>query len=285
MPVYKANALVLRRIPLGETDKILTLYTREWGKLSAVAKGSRRTTSRLAGATEPLMFLRALLAEGMNLDVLTQAEIRESFPLSRADFGRFLRATYCCELMDRVTEERHADPGAFDLLLSTLYILQRAVDPDVPVHAFELQLMAHEGYEPGLDACVRCETPFTGLPADASTPCIMESAYSPVRGGALCAECAAATREEVLRMTPETAAIMRRLMSEENARALAALELTPQVSQEMNRAIRAHLRYRLERDVRSTAFLDAYRIGAMDDLPDQDNLTNRQPIPDRAAAR
>jgi DNA repair protein RecO (recombination protein O) len=224
----------------------------------------------------------------MNLDVLTQCEIRESFPLVRGDFGRFLRATYCCELLDRVTEERHADPEAFDLLLSTLYILQRAVDPDVPVHAFELQLMAHEGYEPRLDSCIRCETEFTDLPDGASegrsltpTPCIIEAAYSPVRGGALCAECAAATREEVLRLTPETAAVMRQLMAEDSARTLAVLELVPEVASEMNRAIRAHLRYRLERDVRSTAFLDAYRIGAMDDLtdPQQQPMSGRATVP------
>jgi DNA repair protein RecO (recombination protein O) len=273
MPVYKTNALVLRRIPLGEKDKIVTLYTREWGKLSAVAKGARRTTSRLSGATEPLMFVRGIMAEGMNLDVLTQSEIRESFPLLRGDFGRFLRATYCCELLDRMTEERSPDAAAFDLLLSTLYILQRATDPDVPVHAFELQLMAHAGYEPQLHACTRCESLFDeisnvadGRIRETATPCIIEGGYSAIRGGAMCIECSAAAREEVLRLKPDTAAMMRRLTTEDNARALAALELAPALSAEMNRAIRAHLRIRLERDVRSTAFLDAYRVGAMDDL-------------------
>src|SRR5438105_3954447 len=101
MAVYKANAIVLRRIPLGETDKIITLFTREYGKYNAVAKGARKTTSRLCGATEPLMFLRAALADGMNLDVLTQCDIRESFPTLRGDFGLFLRATYVCELLDK----------------------------------------------------------------------------------------------------------------------------------------------------------------------------------------
>lgn len=258
MAVYKTNALVLRRIPLGETDKIVTLFTREYGKLSAVAKGARKTTSRLAGAAEPLMLLRALLAEGMNLDVLTQCEIRESFPGVRGDFGLFLRATYACELLDRLTVERDAAPEAFDLLLSTLYVLQRAVDPDATLHAFELQLMAQVGYEPRLDACARCDRDFSETEPPA--------AYSAPRGGGLCGPCADQARDETLKMSPETAAMMLRLGAEEDARALAAIDLAPAVRDEMNRILRAHLRYRLERDVKSTAFLDAFRIGAMDNL-------------------
>ena len=192
MPVYKANAIVLRRIPLGETDKILTLFTREYGKLSAIAKGARRTTSRLSGATEPLMFVRALMAGGMNLDVLTQGEIRESFPAVRANFGLFLRATYACELLDKLTADRDPAPETFDQLLSTLYILQRARDPDAAIHAYELRVMAHAGYDPLLSACARCERaiePATELRV---------GGYSPTRGGAICEECARQARHELL---------------------------------------------------------------------------------------
>lgn len=260
MPAYKSNFIVLRRIPLGETDKILTLYTREFGKLSAIAKGARRITSRLAGATEPLMFVRALLGEGMNLDIVTQAEIRESFPKLRGDFGLFLRATYCCELLDKTTEERSPDAPVFDLLLSMLYILQRAEDPDAVVHAYELQLMAQAGYEPRLDSCARCEQGFD--PAHG----IMEAAYSPPRGGVLCEECTTQAREDVIALSPEAAETMRHLAGQTNARTLAATVLAPELSEQINRVVRAHLRYRLEREMKSTAFLDAFRVGAMDDL-------------------
>jgi DNA repair protein RecO (recombination protein O) len=273
MPVYKANALVLRRIPLGETDKIVTLFTREYGKLAAVAKGSRRTTSRLAGATEPLMFLRALVAVGMNLDVLTQCEIRESFPGVRGDFGLFLRATYCCELLDKLTVDRDPAPEAFDLLLSTLYVLQRAVDPDAAVHAYELQLMAQVGYDPLLTACVRCDREFDG-------ETVLHAAYSPARGGAMCAECAVQTREETLKLTPEAAATLLDLAAQEDARALAATEIPESVRTQVGRILREHLRYRMERDVRSTAFLDAWRVGAMDDLLAREDPTpHEEPSP------
>ncbi len=258
MAVYKTNALVLRRIPLGEKDKIVTLFTREYGKLNAVAKGARRTTSRLAGATEPLMLLRALLAEGMNLDILTQCEIRESFSHLRSDFGLILRATYACELLDKLTVERDPSPEAFDLLLSTLYVLQRAVEPDAALHAFELQFLAQIGYEPRLDACARCGKDL----ADGEG-----AGFSASRGGLLCGPCADAT-DDTLNLSPAAARMMIRLLNEEDAKALARIEMTPTEREEIARVLRAHLRFRLERDVKSTEFLDAHRLGAMNLTPD-----------------
>ena len=259
MPVYKVNALILRRIAFSETDKILTLFTREYGKVAAIAKGARRTTSRLSGATEPLMLVRALLAEGMNLEVVTQSEVRESFPLIRGDFSLYLRATYACELLDKLTVDRDPSSESFDLLLSTLYILQRAVDPDAALHAYELQLMASAGYDPLLDACVRCER---GLnPEELPT-----GGFSPVRGGALCDECSGQVRDEVLPLDDLARLVLIDLAASDDARALAAKQIPEEARDPINRVLRAHLRYRLERDVKSTAFLDAFRVGAMDKL-------------------
>lgn len=263
MPVYKTNALVLRRIPLGETDKILTLFSREHGKYSVVAKGARKTTSRLAGATEPLMLLQALLADGLNLDVLTQCEVKDSFPALRGDFGLFLRATYACELMDKVSEERDPSPEAYDLLVTTLHLMERAKDPDAPLHAYELKLLAQMGYEPRLDSCARCDEYFSHVPGANST--VPARGYSAPRGGLLCGPCADAVREEVLPLASETASWMYLLAYEGDAYTVANLTLPPNISQEVSRILRAHLRFRLERDVRSTAFLDAYRLGALDE--------------------
>src|SRR5579863_4167977 len=120
MPLYKADAIVLHRTNLGETDKILTLLCRENGKLGAVAKGSRRPGSKLSGATELYTYSRFLLAIGKNLDIVSQCEIRESFPALRGDLALLSRATYLCELTDRLVEEREPNPEVFDMLLSAL---------------------------------------------------------------------------------------------------------------------------------------------------------------------
>jgi recombinational DNA repair protein (RecF pathway) len=120
--------------------------------------------------------------------------------------------------------------------------------------------MALAGYEPRLDACIRCDRSFDERSG------IMVASYSPPRGGALCDECASQAREETMPLSQEAARMMQQLAAEDDARNLAATDLMPETASQMNRALRAHLRYRLERDVRSTAFLDAFRVGAMDEL-------------------
>src|SRR5438132_12666100 len=112
--VYKSQAIVLRRISVGETDRILTLFTREYGKLSAIAKGARRSASRLAAATEPFTFSRVMLAVGQNLDVLTQAEVRAPFQEIRADLARISYASYFTELVNASIEERQPNAELFD---------------------------------------------------------------------------------------------------------------------------------------------------------------------------
>jgi DNA repair protein RecO (recombination protein O) len=251
--LYAATGVILRRIPLGEKDKIVTLYTRERGKVRAVAKGARKTTSKLAGGSEPLMLIRALLSEGQNLDVLSQAEVRESFSKIRNDWDLFLRATYACELLDRLTEEADPEEGVFELLLSTLYTLQRAEQPDLALHAFELHLMAKVGYEPQLFGCVRCERPW-------EPPGFVPVAYAPTRGGALCEDCADHAREELLACSSATVALLLTLSALAEPKALAALTTDPQTLAQSNRVLRAHLKLRLERAVKSTEFLDAMRL-------------------------
>lgn len=252
MPTYTANGLVLHRLNLGETDKILTLYTREHGKLSAVAKGVRKPNSRLSGATELFTLSRFLLATGKSLDIVTQCEIQESFPALRADLARLARATYLCELLDRLTVERDATASEelCDLTVSALYLLQRAETyPDGIVHAYELRLMAVLGYAPVLDRCVRC-----GQPLERRTV-----GFSPSLGGMLCS----ADRyrvEDALPLSHEAVLLLQTLFSAE-PEALLALHPAPRSAAEVDKALRWYVRFRAERDLKSADFLDQLRAG------------------------
>src|SRR3972149_1127095 len=104
--VYKTPAIVLRQRKLGDADKIITLYSAEYGKLDAVAKGVRRITSRLAGHVEPLSHGSFMLAHGRNLDVITQVQTIETFQPLRDNLERLSRALYAAELVDRATKAR-----------------------------------------------------------------------------------------------------------------------------------------------------------------------------------
>lgn len=244
MRTYRVNAIVLRRMDLGETDRIVTLYSRERGKIRGVAKGSRKPVSKLAGATELFTLARYLIASGQNLEVVTQTEIRESFPAIRRDLTRIAYATYMVELVDRFVEDWEANQELFDLLLSSLYMLESEVEPAKVARAFELQSMVNFGYTPELYNCSRCN----------EQPDEEELSYSPSVGGLVCTDCGPLP-DDAIDISPETLKWMRTLMIAD-APAIRKAKIRPDVMSEMARIMRWHIRYRLERDLKSTDFID-----------------------------
>src|SRR5688572_8344798 len=178
--VYKTQAIVLRQRKLGEADKIVTLYCSHRGKVDAVAKGVRRTKSRLAGHLEPLTLGSYLLAEGRELDIVTQAETVEGFPALRADLERVSRGLYCAELVERLTPDRSEGAPVFRLLSDTLHLLSSENSIDVAVRCFEMRLLDELGYRPMLEVCAICDKrlePVTNF-------------WSPATGGVICPDCA-----------------------------------------------------------------------------------------------
>ncbi|MGH2514803.1 MAG: DNA repair protein RecO, partial [Ktedonobacterales bacterium] len=116
--VYSSEAIVLRRTDFGEADRILTLFTPSFGKVRAIAKGARRTTSRLAGHLEPFTRTQLLLATGRELDIVTQAEARERLDALREDLWHATGAWYIAELVDRFLEDADPHPRLYRLFTS-----------------------------------------------------------------------------------------------------------------------------------------------------------------------
>ena len=159
MPSYRAEAIVLRTHKLGEADRIITLLTRDHGKVRAVAKGVRRTRSRFGSRLEPFSHVDLLLHSGRSLDVITQAESLHAFGQDMAlDYSMWTVGQTLLETSDRMTTEEGA--GATDqflLLLAALRSLTaREHDASLVLDAFLLRSLALAGYEPSLDACVVC---------------------------------------------------------------------------------------------------------------------------------
>lgn len=248
--VYKAHAIVLKRIAYGETDKILTVFSREHGKLGAIAKGARRATSRLVGGTEPMTYSQMLLAMGQNLDVLTQCEVQEPFPEIRNDLDKLGHASYLLELTNATLEERQAHPELFDLLLTALHVLARIDEADVATHMFELKAMRVLGYEPRLDVCVRDHAALAGA----------RQAFSPLRGGMLCPRCVG-DGGAVISLLPATVARMRALMDAE-PRAVPSMHPSEVERREMGRALAAYVRHRIDAPLRSLHFLEELHVNA-----------------------
>jgi len=248
MPLYTTSAIVLRRTSFGETDRIVTLYTRERGKLSGIAKGARKPLSRLAGATEALTYGRYQLATGKTLDVITQAEVKESFPRIRGELNRIAYAVYIAELADKLVEEHEPSIDLFDLLLSALYLMERPNDPEKIAHMFELQFMRLLGYEPTLDKCLRCRDP---LPAG-------DVFFSPSFGGTVCRGCGPLP-EDAIQVSHNAVEAMQRLLTAD-APEVERTQIPRDVMDQIARAMRWYIRYRAERELKSIEFLQTLRV-------------------------
>lgn len=158
-PAYDDEGIVLRSYKLGESDKILRVFTRGHGKRSAVAKGVRKTTSRFGARLEPLTRARLLMHEGRNMDTVRQAEILTSFSELREDLERFVRAQAMAELIDSVTEEHQVHPELYDLMLEGLELLAESVSDARAAFVqafFEFKVLACEGFELRVTACAGC---------------------------------------------------------------------------------------------------------------------------------
>mgnify|MGYP001036699745 CR=1 FL=1 len=146
----RTDAIILRRSDFGEADRLLTLYTREFGKISALAKGARKPQSRKTGHVELFMRTNFLIASGRNIDIITQADMIESFPQLSNDLVRTTYAAYAVELLDRFTPEEDRNLSLYDLLQNTIGRLATTDNLLLAARYYELRLLSITGYQPQL---------------------------------------------------------------------------------------------------------------------------------------
>ena len=151
---YRTEAIVLSRRDLGEADRLLTLYTREFGKQKAIAKGARKPQSRKTGHVELFMRTNFLIAKGKTFDVITQAELVESYRALRTDLVRTTYASYAVELLDRFTPDEDKHVSLYELLAKALDWFGNGEDLLLTARYYELRLLSLVGYQPQLFQCV-----------------------------------------------------------------------------------------------------------------------------------
>jgi len=238
MPVYKVEAIVLRRTNLGEADRIVTLFTREHGRLPVAAKGARKPKSRFAGRLELFTHLRALLAQGRTLDVVSQVEVIDPFPAIRADLARMSAASFLAEITDRALPEREPQPAVFAALRQALRAAA-AGDAEMAGLWYAAQLLSLSGYGPVTDRCVVCGRPVRG-----------GAAFSAALGGSLCP----ADRGRDPDATPSSAVALAAIgfLREMPVGAAGRVTLPPEQRAEVGVLLRRYLEYRLEIRLKST---------------------------------
>ena len=153
------EAVVLRTYKSGESDRIAVLWTRGYGKVRVLAKGIRKTTSRLGGTLEPLAYVRVDLVKSRgDLYITRQVQHRERLTTLRSSYARINAGYAVVEVVDAIPSDDVADEGIFELLARVLMSLDdEEFDPTLVPASFFFKLLAHDGSEPVVDRCVNCE--------------------------------------------------------------------------------------------------------------------------------
>lgn len=147
MSSYKTEGVILKRLNYGEADRILTIYTKHYGKIRAIAKGVRKITSRKGGNLELFNHCVLFLAEGRNLDIITEAQVTNSFSRLGDDLEKAAAAFYLVELVDQLTADGQVNRQVFDLLVKALSELSaKRCELGAVVRGFEVGLLKLLGF-------------------------------------------------------------------------------------------------------------------------------------------
>lgn len=236
------RGIILRATDIRESDRMLTLFSVEKGKLSVYARGARKPKSRFLSASQVFCHGEYLLHRRQGLLILTQADVIETFYPISADMLRYAHAAYACDLAAEIVNENEPNPALFTLLLQALYhYAYHQADPAQISRIFGLKLMDIAGYRPALDACLFCGK--EGQPLR----------FDPSEGGVICPQCRSAW-ERAGDIGMGTLNAMRFILNNNFKQAL-NLRLAPQPAEEMDRILDQYIESRIEKRLKSKDFL------------------------------
>lgn len=266
--VFRTPALILRRQPFGEADRLLVVLTPTHGKLRVIAKGARKPAARKAGHVELYALVDMLIARGRGeLHIVSQAETKEPYLALREDLIRATYAGHFTELVDRFTAEQDSSRAEFDLLASALGWLCTDADPRLVARYYELSLLALAGFAPSLQECAIGHEPLE--PRD--------QFFSPREGGVICPEHQAGLPPGV-RITLNALKTLR-YMQTRPWEAVRVLKLAGPLHQELERLMIGYIGYVLEQRLQNVDFLRRLRRETLLGLVPPDSTDEADPSP------
>ncbi len=245
---FRLEAVVLRHADWGEADRMLTLYSRERGKVRALAKGARKVRSRKAGHLEPFTRVALQLAQGRDLLIVTQADTVDAYLPLREDLLKTGHAAYVVELLDRFTYEEESENYAiFRLLAETLGRIAAEPDAWQAIRFYEMRLLDHLGFRPHLFECSNCGAQIQAV----------DQYFSPAQGGVLCPRCGTGL-PGAWKVSVEALKYLRHFQRSGYAEARRA-HPAPEVMKEIETLVQGYLTYLLERGLNTPEFIRKIR--------------------------
>ncbi len=185
MPLFKTDAIVVRSLNYGESDRIVTFFTRDFGKVKGIAKGARKSKKRFQNALGLFSHLRLIFfeREGAGLMRVEGCDILHPFPRIRENLKKIFFGNYYLELVNEMSGEREANRDAFDLILSFLSSLDETETNEEQLRMFEIRMLSLFGYRPNMKKCDFCKKGWEDLRE--ATPLF----FSLEKGGLVCGQC------------------------------------------------------------------------------------------------
>jgi DNA repair protein RecO (recombination protein O) len=253
--VYRTHAVILRRRDFRDADRILTVFTPNFGKLELIAKGIRKTTSRKAGHLELFSHSTMMVAQGRTWDIVTEVAAIDSFPGIRSDLDKIGQANYVSELIDCFSESGDENQALWDLLLLTLEELDELPPTEeernahlstsrVLQHWFEINLLSLAGFQPQLFQCLSCDEELEPV----------KNYISLIEGGVFCPECGQARRD----LEPIEADLLKvlRFLQTRPWQAVRQVNIRPHILRQLENLLYRYVITVLERQLKSVEFLN-----------------------------
>ena len=231
----------MRSFKYGEADLILTLFGRSTGKISAIAKGVRKTKSRMRAAVQLFSAGDFLLYKGKSLYTVTQCQMEQPFLSLRQDLSKFAYASYCTEIIREMLPEEEVNIPAF-ILLTEVFQMMSCSGEEIAARKFDLKMLQLSGYQPELSCCVRCSGPLPEAPV-----------FSNLDGGVICCG-----RGKGIKIGRDTLAVMRCLM-DQNVHTVSRLKPSPKNFLEMEQVLKGYWEFILEKNLMSVEFIEKMR--------------------------
>ncbi|MEK6791216.1 MAG: DNA repair protein RecO [Deltaproteobacteria bacterium] len=246
---YLTHAVVLNSVDYAESDRILTFFTREHGKLSGIAKGARRSKKRFVGKLDPASALRLNFFHNGSHDLvrIDGADLIDGFSGVKSDIVRFSAACYLLELTSEMTREGQDLPAVYGLLSGFLGLMNAGASSEALMRFFEIRLLEKVGLLPRFDSCASCGK---GL---LESGAVARIRFDSARGGAICPGCTRGHSAHVS-ICPGTARLMA-AASRYDEDKLDRLKPGPLFLEESERALDDFITHQIGKQMKTKRFL------------------------------
>ncbi len=258
MPLFKTDAIVVRSLNYGESDRIVTFFTRDFGKIKGIAKGARRSKKRFQNALGLFshIHLSFFEREGAGLMRVDGCDILRSFPRIREDLKKIFFGNYYLELVNEMAGEREANREAFDLILSFLSGLDEGQANEEQLRMFEIRMLSLFGYQPNMKRCDYCKKSWDDLKETSVLFFSME------RGGLVCGQCSKGSNP-LIPLSLGTARLIESV-SQMDLSKIGRFRFTSQSLAESRALLPRFIAYQLGKELKSLKTFDGWNNGVLE---------------------